>query len=201
LVQPLSWILNELRVPHFFDKNMEVGEENVSQMAQACFSCLVGVVIVSDDFLQSKWCLKELNTFLQREKQHEGGFLLFPVFYNPALLSSDEYRCISRLCSCLPDAHHPLPWAFLCRKLLPALLNLQQIQELPCIESCRKKLAKDPLLFRRLCNQYQVEFVPKAAQMLLSEQAVEEEEAEADQEKQEQEAGDGSQVRHCCILL
>jgi hypothetical protein len=69
LVRPLSYILSELGIPHFFDQSddsMKLALTNSEQMARAAWHCRMGVVILSPHFADSKWCLRELNTFLLR---------------------------------------------------------------------------------------------------------------------------------------
>lgn len=71
LVRPLSFILRQLGIPHFFDQSddsMKLGKTNGDQMASAAWHCRVGVVILSAHFADSKWCLRELNTFLHRRQ-------------------------------------------------------------------------------------------------------------------------------------
>ncbi len=107
LVKPLSFILKELGVPHFFDQNdeaMQLGKINSEQMAEAAWSSRVGVVVLSDRFAESTWCLRELNTFLVRrqlsarankaDRTRAGeAALLIPVYYAEHLMSRSKlYR-------------------------------------------------------------------------------------------------------------
>jgi hypothetical protein len=163
-------MLKQLNIPHFFDSKMEVGQGSVAQMAAACLSCRVGLVIVSDNFLNSRWCLKELNTFLLRLGQKAQGndvaFDLFPAFYHSKLLREEpQYHELSRFVACLRrDEDGALD--FLVFRLLPMLVEFDPIQSLPCIIECRRRMAADPFLIHRLCNEYQQEYVPRARQRL-----------------------------------
>lgn len=154
LVAPLSWILHKLNIAHFFDREMEVGKESVPQMAHAACACRVGVVIISHHFIESEWCLRELNTFLARRHAHPLEFDLFPVFYDSDLHQNAEYAYLKPFAACLHDSNQDA-LDFLEHKLLPMLLNFPPIQALPCIQSCQRKMASDPQFIRHLCEDYQ----------------------------------------------
>ena len=49
-------------------------------MARGLYSCRHALVILSPTFNQSKWCMKEINTFANRETQ-EHRHIMIPVFY------------------------------------------------------------------------------------------------------------------------
>jgi len=169
---PLSWMLKQLHVPHFFDKRMEEGKGSVAQMSQACLFCRVGLVIVSDNFINSSWCLKELNTFTLRHRLSSqqppspgSEFHLYPAFYNHRLLKDPAYLELSRLCSRLRGEHEGA-FDFVARNLLPALLEFAPIQSLPCIRACREKIGADRNFLARLWNEYQHQSVAKENQHL-----------------------------------
>jgi hypothetical protein len=174
-------MLKQLNIPHFFDSKMEIGQDSVAQMAAACLACRVGLVILSDNFINSRWCLKELNTFLLRHRQSSlersacsssgssasgGAFDFFPAFFHSRLLREEpEYEEVSRFTACLRrDQDGALE--FVVSKLLPMLVDFAPIQSLPCIVECHKRMAADPLLLHRLCNEYQQQYVPRAHQRL-----------------------------------
>jgi hypothetical protein len=54
----------------FFDQNdnsMELGQRNEANMAVGLWGCRIGVVFLSPQFFESRWCVKELNTLIVRE--------------------------------------------------------------------------------------------------------------------------------------
>jgi len=173
LVRPLSFILKEMNVPHFFDQNdeaMQLGKVNSNQMAEAAWAARVGVVVLSDRFAESKWCLRELNTFLLRchstaapessaedAKQaasESSASLLVPVYYADHLMSQSKlyYPHIGQLSSILrksDEASHE----FLAT-LVPRLLSIPAIQTVPSIQAAQAQLKNDPFVVKRLWNQY-----------------------------------------------
>ena len=66
---------------------MEFGESNAEQMTEAALTCHVGVAFISAGYADSKWCLRELNTFLKR--RNEGTGVVIPVYNDPHLLEKD----------------------------------------------------------------------------------------------------------------
>jgi len=82
LVKPLSQLLNALGVSCFFDREIEVGMLNEAAVAQGLFNSRFGLVFLSPNFFDSKWCLKELLTLHQRMKYDAAFAGIIPVFYD-----------------------------------------------------------------------------------------------------------------------
>jgi len=164
LVRPLSFILGKLGLHHFFDQSdhsMKLGKENASQMAHAAWSCHVGVVIISDNFEHSKWCLRELNTFLLRRHQEPPAqFLLLPVYHKPNLHESNPlyYPVLGSLSSVIrkqeETTHELQPNHKFLVTLVPRLLTAENIQHIPFVQSAQRQIKDDPFLLKRLWNEY-----------------------------------------------
>jgi hypothetical protein len=158
LVRPLSFILDKLGVPHFFDQSddaMKLGKMNYEQMAEATWSCRVGVVVLSDAFCKSSWCLKELNTFLLRRHQEPPSkFILLPIYYNPYLLSTDPlYYPVIGPISSLVRKNEEAAHEFLV-SMVPRLMTVPNIEHLPTTEKTRTQITEDPFLVKRFWNEF-----------------------------------------------
>ena len=104
LVRPMSLMLSEGKVPHFFDQSKEhasglpPGQENFKGIQYAVWNCMLGVAFLSQLFHKSSWCVWELNTLLHRW-QHERnqqnpkkGFQLLLVYDDASLLKDEFYK-------------------------------------------------------------------------------------------------------------
>ena len=84
LVRALHFILDEQKVAHFFDQDavhgITLGENNADEMARGLFGCRLALVFFSKRFHESRWCVKEVNTILQRQEDERANIIL-PVFY------------------------------------------------------------------------------------------------------------------------
>jgi hypothetical protein len=150
--------MQQLGLPHFFDQNdnaMQLGKVNSEQMTQAAWTCRVGVVVLSDKFSDSKWCLRELNTFLLRRHQEpQSQFLLLPIYYNSHLLETHPlyYPAIGSVSSVVrknEDAAHE----FLVT-LVPRLLSIPELSSHPAVKQAQKRLEDDPFLVKHFWNEY-----------------------------------------------
>jgi len=121
----------------------------------------VGVVIISDNFEHSKWCLRELNTFLLRRHQEPPAqFLLLPVYHKPKLHASNPlYDCVLGSLTSVIRKHeettHDLPsiHEFLVT-LVPRLLTAENIQHMSLVQNALRQIKDDPFLVKRLWNEY-----------------------------------------------
>ena len=69
----------------FFDrsgKSIEYGDNIFDNIAIAIKSCKVGVLMLSPDFLKSKWPMIELEGLFERTLDEEDPISLYPIFYN-----------------------------------------------------------------------------------------------------------------------
>ncbi|KAI9088223.1 hypothetical protein K1719_029944 [Acacia pycnantha] len=64
----------------FIDERIEKGEEIAVQTVQAIKESQFAFVVLSENYLSSPWCLKELREIM--ESRHERGRLVVPVFYH-----------------------------------------------------------------------------------------------------------------------
>ncbi|KAK3432557.1 hypothetical protein EUGRSUZ_D00063 [Eucalyptus grandis] len=66
---------------HVFRDNdvLPVGEEIGPELLWAIRSCRIAIPIISEQYAQSKWCLRELNEIM--DCHVELGISVFPVFY------------------------------------------------------------------------------------------------------------------------
>jgi hypothetical protein len=149
LIRPISHMLLMMKVGHFFDQDeqalgLQTGLRNDEQMAWHAWHCPVGVVIFSKSYCNSRWCLKELNTFLVRMamakdlQDEEKRFVLFPVFYEEdqfdALKPILNVANLGSLSSVLKKHSHRLN-DFVTRQLVPDLLkHVKEQQQRACSE-------------------------------------------------------------------
>lgn len=70
---------------HVFRDNdaLPVGEEIGPELLRAIRSCRIVIPIISEQYAQSKWCLRELVEIMDCHKEH--GISVFPVFYKVEL--------------------------------------------------------------------------------------------------------------------
>ena len=62
------------------DKKLEKGEEIAPSLIQAIKDSNVSLIVFSQDYASSKWCLDELNEIIKYRK--EEGQVVIPIFYN-----------------------------------------------------------------------------------------------------------------------
>ena len=75
---------NEGHYP-FFDRehhSLEIGKEFPPRIFQAAKECKVAVIILTEQFLRSKWPMLELLTFVDAQKEFNREMHLFPVLFN-----------------------------------------------------------------------------------------------------------------------
>lgn len=80
------------RIDPFFDqrnKSLPKGEEFPVRIFNAARKCVVAVVILSKEYVTSKWPMLELLTFVEAQKFTNPDLKLLPVFYDnlPTLAS------------------------------------------------------------------------------------------------------------------
>ncbi|KAK4269157.1 hypothetical protein QN277_022349 [Acacia crassicarpa] len=61
------------------DKKLETGDEIAPSLIQAIKDSSVSVIVFSEDYASSKWCLDELHRIMQYRKD-EGQYVI-PIFY------------------------------------------------------------------------------------------------------------------------
>jgi hypothetical protein len=91
IVKPLASALNKLGVSTFNDTSpasMLPGDDNFVIMQHGLSGCRFAAVLLSETFLHSEHCVKEVNTMLKRE-QEESKRLLIPFYYG---ISLDDSR-------------------------------------------------------------------------------------------------------------
>ncbi|RDX93478.1 putative disease resistance protein, partial [Mucuna pruriens] len=72
--------LNKEKVKTYIDEQIEKGDEISEVLSKAIEESHVSVVIFSENYASSKWCLNELSKILECRK--EKGQIVIPVFYN-----------------------------------------------------------------------------------------------------------------------
>ncbi|RDX93477.1 TMV resistance protein N, partial [Mucuna pruriens] len=72
--------LIEEKVETYIDEKLEKGDEISAALVKAIEESHVSVVIFSENYASSKWCLEELNKIMECKK--EKGQDVIPVFYN-----------------------------------------------------------------------------------------------------------------------
>ncbi|CAI0628368.1 unnamed protein product [Linum tenue] len=78
--------LVRLRIRTFLDdENLREGEGIWPSLVEAIEQSKIYVPIFSEDYANSKWCLRELAAIVERQK-HEEGCIILPIFYmvNPS---------------------------------------------------------------------------------------------------------------------
>ncbi|CAI0543843.1 unnamed protein product [Linum tenue] len=78
--------LVRLRIRTFLDdENLREGEGIWPNLVEAIEQSKIYVPIFSEDYANSKWCLRELAAIVERQK-HEEGCIILPIFYmvNPS---------------------------------------------------------------------------------------------------------------------
>lgn len=73
------------RIHPFFDqsdKSLPKGEEFPDRIFEAARNCVVAVVILTKEYVTSKWPMLELITFVEAKESTNPGLKLLPVFYD-----------------------------------------------------------------------------------------------------------------------
>ncbi|GLJ42312.1 hypothetical protein SUGI_0876010 [Cryptomeria japonica] len=95
-VRQLYRDLTNQGVSCFFDQNSEslpVGEDFPSRIFEAAKTCKVAVLLLSMDFLLSKWPMLELSTFVEtRDKCQNPNLKILPLFFQ---ISPDALKTIT----------------------------------------------------------------------------------------------------------
>ena len=96
LARPLKYMLERLGASAFFDEeNIKAGEKNDVEMARGLYSCQYGVAIISDHFLDSRWCRRELKTLYERSRMTDEEFKLLVFFQSDRLI--DDVKDFKRV--------------------------------------------------------------------------------------------------------
>ncbi len=146
IVRPVKDILDEVKVPFFFDQSPNENgiaymRDNEEEIGRGLHRCHVGVVFVSEGFLESSYCGRELHTLLQRELD-ENVNIIFPVFLRRSLLNDPNYECIKHKCGPILDEGVQVS-DFIREMLLPALLDLPAIQHMESIQQAKASITRD----------------------------------------------------------
>ncbi|RDX79531.1 TMV resistance protein N, partial [Mucuna pruriens] len=72
--------LRQKKVETYIDYQLEKGDEISPSLIKAIEDSHVSVIIFSENYASSKWCLAELSKILECKKDH--GQIVIPVFYN-----------------------------------------------------------------------------------------------------------------------
>jgi len=64
------------------DKNMRIGESLSPALSKAIEESRILIVVFSENYASSTWCLDELVRIIERSKMKEKKQLVFPVFYH-----------------------------------------------------------------------------------------------------------------------
>ena len=90
VAEPLSYLLKCVGVRCFCDTlseeySMPLGGDKRMSMRKGLSFCEIAVVILSDGFCDSPYCVREVNTILHRESQ-TGKNILVPALYSGSLM-------------------------------------------------------------------------------------------------------------------
>ena len=134
-------ILHRLGISTFVDlHSIREGKSNRLEMVSGLYGCTHGALILSDNFLDSRWCRRELHTLYQRhlDNNREGmtsnessSFKLLIFFESRRLIDSVEDYCRLReigstvLVAGISDRRHLLQF------MLPKLLSKVMPQTMP----------------------------------------------------------------------
>ncbi|XP_056159854.1 uncharacterized protein LOC115667482 [Syzygium oleosum] len=72
------------------DDALPVGEEIGPELLRAIRTCRIAIPIISEQYAQSEWCLKELTEIMECHTKH--GKSVFPVFYKVDLFDVGHQR-------------------------------------------------------------------------------------------------------------
>ena len=72
--------LKQKKVKTYIDYQLEKGDEISQGLIKAIEDSHVSIVIMSENYASSKWCLEELSKILECQKNQ--GQIVIPVFYN-----------------------------------------------------------------------------------------------------------------------
>jgi len=64
------------------DKNMRTGESLPPDLSKAIEESKILIVVFSENYASSRWCLDELVRIIERSKMKEKKQLVYPVFYH-----------------------------------------------------------------------------------------------------------------------
>ncbi|XP_020202688.1 putative disease resistance protein At4g11170 [Cajanus cajan] len=72
--------LKQKKIETYIDYHLEKGDEISTALIEAIENSHISIVIFSENYASSKWCLSELSKILECKK--EKGQIVIPVFYN-----------------------------------------------------------------------------------------------------------------------
>ena len=92
VVEPVAHLLKTLGVPSFCDSlpelySMPLGHDKVLSMRRGLSFCRLAVVLLSERFCDSPYCVKEVNTLLLREHREKRNIII-PALYTGSLEDS-----------------------------------------------------------------------------------------------------------------
>ncbi|XP_073262702.1 toll/interleukin-1 receptor-like protein [Populus alba] len=97
----LYYALCRKKIKTFIDDGLERGEEITPALLKTIEESRMSVVIFSDNYASSPWCLDELVKILECKETH--GLIVLPVFYNVDPSDVPEGACSF----CLPGVVTP----------------------------------------------------------------------------------------------
>jgi len=76
------------------DKNLRIGESLSPALCRAIEESRIFIVVFSENYASSKWCLDELVRIMERSKRREKKQLVYPVFYHvdPSDIRNEKNR-------------------------------------------------------------------------------------------------------------
>lgn len=97
LALPLEYLLTQQGLTCFVDqRSIEVGEGLDQEIARGIFNCHIGVVLISENFLASKWCRRELRALYHRHIEENDNFKMITVFESEELLRLPVYKRLKK---------------------------------------------------------------------------------------------------------
>ena len=75
----------------FFDRSVDsipLGNNIFNNIENAIYACKVGVLVISPNFLESEWPMRELNWLVERSRSGN-PISLYPIFYDTRDINKD----------------------------------------------------------------------------------------------------------------
>lgn len=84
IARPTQWFVSKcLKIPTFFDdESLQAGDPKMPQLVDAAYKCTHALVLLSRTFIQSRYCVQELNTFMARRYDNPDNIRVMLALWN-----------------------------------------------------------------------------------------------------------------------
>lgn len=132
IARVLHYTLEELNVTSFFDhKTIKTGKVPEREIAKGLYGCRVGLVIITDNFLKSPWCRRELKTLHERSQDANDACILVPCFQSMRLIDEvPEFRELKKCTSAIVRTSGVADWHHLVHEVIPRVQSSLKDKEL-----------------------------------------------------------------------